>query len=104
MKILSISNVCLVGALMLGLFVAWSASCPQQLSERSLIVGGCNPSHGDKCKGTSGSNCSPSYPGANCKATHLTCWDSGGGKYCYKLRNYVCLPTRCKNVKDETCV
>ena len=40
MKILSISNVCLVGGLMVGLILAWSNATPQLIT-REHIVGGC---------------------------------------------------------------
>lgn len=39
MKILSFSNICLIAALILGAFIAWSATMPQQISGER--IGGC---------------------------------------------------------------
>ena len=39
MKILSISNVSLVGSLMLGVWAAWSATGPQRISGNQLVAG-----------------------------------------------------------------
>lgn len=41
MKTLSISSVCLVGALMLGPFVAWGATAPQIITGEQIIAGAC---------------------------------------------------------------
>ena len=66
MKALKISHLCLVGALMLGLMVAWSAASPQQLLS-SDIVGGCW-----ECTSCSSQPCNEYDPACG-----------GGGRTCF---------------------
>lgn len=95
MKILSVS--CLIGALMLGLFAAWVATVPQQTNGNQVVAGWL------KCKGSTGASCKPK-PGESCSDSHIVCYNSGGGKDCMVMKNYVCLHTGCVQVKDEECI
>ena len=95
MKILSVS--CLIGALMLGLFAAWSAVAPQQTNGNQVVAGW------PKCIGDTGAYCQPKA-GQSCSASRLVCYDSGGGKDCATLKNFVCTSTGCVIVKDEACL
>jgi hypothetical protein len=102
MKILGISNVCLVGALILGVWVAWSATGPQRVSGNQLVAG-CSLSPCEQwavtCESKPYQTCdkSPDYCRYN-KDKGGDCFNAGGG-------SYQCVgSSKCVSRRDKICV
>lgn len=100
MKILSIFNVCLAGALMLALFLAWSATAPQLISGYREVAAGCDDCDDigrKKCKALLHFTCTDRYFG---------CVDEEGDWECY-IPNPTpaeCLKKGCVPRPIELCV
>jgi hypothetical protein len=97
MKISSISNVFLVGALILGVWVAWSATGPQQISGNQLVAGcpkNCNDAPPVTC---------PNKPSKTCTFTYYKC-DTSGDRECYPTNNWACTSgANCQWMKHQSC-
>ncbi|MCX5636534.1 MAG: hypothetical protein NTX52_02425 [Planctomycetota bacterium] len=100
MKALSISQVCLTGAIILGLMVAWSTTAPQKISADTLIggdVAGC------RCTGTTaGGNCNVVV---GCSGRVTTCDVGGSGpETCGSAGSHPCSGGGvCDNIADAKC-
>lgn len=96
MKALTFSRVCLIGALMLGIFITWSIAVPQQISADRLVGAdiGCACSTYDEAN-CGGSGCGLKY----WKCTH------GGEDTCYKGGSpHNCISDiNCNNHYNEFC-
>jgi hypothetical protein len=101
MKILSISNVCLVGALILGVWVAWSATGPQRISGNQLVAGCLTPCEwwAVKCASKPTRTCTkdPDYCRYN-PDKNTECYNAGGNSYqctgsldCVSRRDKLCV-------------
>jgi len=98
MRILSFSRLGLVVSLILGLFVAWSATGPQRISGNQIVAGAdCN-----KCDGDHNVHCSPIDPEKPCTAVHINCYGEGGMD-CLPT-NLSCFGTNCKIAWDHACL
>jgi len=96
MKILSVS--CLIGALMLGLFVAWGATAPQVITGEQ-IAGGC------PCLNVKGNSpCGDAYEGAECDRYWAACTGTSEDLLCYDIRASSCNgSTKCAKHQDQAC-
>jgi len=98
MKILSISNVCLVVGLMVGLTVAWNNATPQLITGERLEVGGCPP-----CYTTRNTDCGDA-PREDCTDTYLKCNTTGELECFDGLGPHSCtVDASCLNKKNENC-
>ena len=96
MKVLRISHLCLVGALILGLMVTWSAASPQPISGERLEGGGC-------CNTTNDTNCG-NAEGEICDDTYLKCNSTGDGNCSTATFPHSCLvDSKCLNEKNQNC-
>jgi len=99
MKILSVSHLYVVGALLLGLFVAWGATMPQLTTGEQL--GGCR----EQCTITSNPYCA-SKDGGKCLTRHEQCTGSGD-LTCFVLSGAGSQPcqgdSNCDNDLNENC-
>ena len=103
MKILGISNVSLVGALILGVLAAWSATGPQRISGNQLVAGCLSPCEqwAVTCKDAPGKKCktSPDYCRYN-EDKDGDCFNAGGtGHISYQCEN---IP-ECVRRRDMIC-
>jgi len=91
MKTLSISRLCLVGALMLGLLVAWSAAAPQQIAGNlSIGAGACC------CTGTDPQSCP-----TGCSGQLVVCtWGDSGSTSCFHGLTSPCSGEGCNTYHD----
>lgn len=96
MKILSVSSVCFVGALILALFVTWSAAAPRQISGDREVTG-CN-----RCDGTTGAHCPPRGDKI-CSKSRIICIESSSGRDCIK-NAWICGGTNCLPAQMELCI
>jgi len=98
MKILSVSHLYVVGALLLGLFVAWGATMPQLTTGEQR--GGCN------CTTTSNPYCASTDAGT-CYTRHRQCTGTGD-LTCHVLQGAGAQPClgddRCDNDMMEDCL
>ena len=107
MKVITFSRICLIGALLSGLFVAWDACLGQ--TDVSKLVGrctyGCHKTpcdwHDVKCA---------AQPGKSCTHNAGCCRGPGTGDgYCQNLWDgthgqlYQCVYTNCVPRNDELC-
>lgn len=98
MKILSVSHLYVVGALLLGLFVAWCATMPQLTTGEQR--GGC------PCSEVTRPYCDDK-DGGNCTTRHYSCNQSGNGKCRYLMGagSQPCLgDPDCDNDINENCI
>lgn len=98
MKILSIFNVCLVGALILGVWAAWSAIAPQLISGEQL-EGGCPP-----CLSVKENSPCGDTGGGTCNRYWTKCTGTSEDLICYDIRESSCMwSDYCVNHKDQSC-
>jgi hypothetical protein len=102
MKFLSISNVSLVGALILGVLAAWSAAGPQRISGNQLVAGCLSPCewHAVTCDNKPEKICRTSPDYCRYKATGGECYNAGGSTTTYQCVNNV----NCVRRVDKICV
>lgn len=108
MKILNLSNTCLIGALILGLLVAQRGVVMHELSAKHLTVSmaGCT-----YCSNDAMIRCDKEEPrGIPCIAKRLACiMDPNAGGICDKCKypSQGCYPcfdvANCKNQRQEVC-
>jgi len=100
MKILSISTVSRVGALILGVLTAWSATGPQRISGNELVAGCLSPCewHAVTCKDAPGKKCTTSPDYCRYKDPGGECYNAGGESYqcenipeCVRRRDKICV-------------
>lgn len=102
MKALSVSRLCLAGALMFGVFVAWDA-CLAQKVDINMKVGNatycCSSDvcdwHAVSCEAKKNETCSKSY--GCCRGP-----DTGSGD-CTDASGYQCTDSGCKKRTEEIC-
>lgn len=101
MKFLSISNVCLVGALILGVWAAWSAAMPQRISGNQLVAGCLSPCEwwAVTCQSKPNKACTTKPDYCRYKTTGGECYNAGGSTT-YQCEN---LPD-CVRRRDKICV
>ena len=96
MKTLNMFRLCLVGMLVIGLTLTWSAAAPQLIAGEDLEGGGC------KCFNHYPVYCD-STGGQSCYKMHYQC-DSGGDDRCYNVGPSGCYAdVKCRNQQHELC-
>ena len=80
MKVSTLSRLCLIGAAVFGLMVAWCSGMPQSLSGEHLSVvgGGCVPCDTDEAFGCA------SLPGHDCTVDKILCMGTGE-RQCFEV-------------------
>jgi hypothetical protein len=100
MKILSISNVCLVGVLILGVWAAWSATGPQRISGNQVGAGRCGCTWKDNLACTK-------LPFRTCTLKYSGCQNGDYDGYCMGLKDQLTCKgdiTNCLKRGDEVCI
>ena len=96
MKTLSISSVCLVGALMLGLFAAWGATAPQVITGEQIAGGGC------PCSNVRPKTC-PDKGDYTCEKEAVQC-NTTGDLECSNVNQSGCFPSiKCVGQYNQDC-
>ena len=103
MKILNASHLCPVGALMLGLIVAWNTTCFAQKVDVGMKVGACLTCHHiDGCD-MHAVMCT-AQPNKTCLHSPDCCRGPGQGSgSCTVFSRYTCKWTGCNWRRDEIC-
>ncbi len=93
MKILSISRLSFIGAMILVLFIAWSATRPQRISGKQLVAGWSNcKMHAVTCSSVPGKRCSESLDYCRLDGSGY-CMNAGGTGIAFQCEGLPnCLP------------
>jgi len=95
----SISRLCYVSALMLGLFAAWGATAPQVITGEQIAGGW------PACLNVSGNTtCGDAYEGAECDRYWAACTGTSDDLQCSDIRASSCNGSaKCAKHKDQAC-